>query len=275
MNADKFSRWLHERGVVWTLLWSLRRAVIRVHNRLLRLLDPPLADIERQRFLVGRDTVSSSRNTMAENRSVWNDWDWSQLGEEWTEDAADFRGLDPQAWKQEILERFLFAHAPKGGTFLEIGPGAGRWTESLLEVASHLHLADISPRCLQLCRERFGASEALSTHLVETGRLDFLADASLDFVWSYDVFVHVNPLDTNAYLAELSRVLKPGAKAVIHHADRYASRAERTIGFRSNLSRAFFSELCRRNGLRVVSQDVERAHKHGDCISVLSRPERS
>ena len=272
VNGEKLARWLRERGPAWTLLWSLRRALVRGQAWLLRALDPWLAEIERQRFIVGADTVSSARNTMSENRSLWNDWDWSQLGEEWTEHASDFRGLDPEAWKQDVLQRFLHAHAPKEGVFLEIGPGAGRWTEHLLGLASRLYLADISPRCLDLCRDRFGDDAALSCHLVETGRLPFLADASIDFVWSYDVFVHVNPLDTDTYLGELARVLRPGGRAVLHHADRYTSRAERRAGFRSNLSRAFVSELCRRRGLRVLEQDLEHAHKSGDCITVLERP---
>jgi SAM-dependent methyltransferase len=270
----RICRWTRERGPLWTLLWVLRRAVCAGQRWLLGRLDLRLAAIERQRFVLGSDTVSSLGNTVAENREVWNDWDWSQLGEEWTEDAADFRGLDPQAWKQEIIERFLLAHACKGGPTLEIGPGAGRWTESLLEVSGSLHLADISARCLEVCQQRFGSAHELATHLVEAGSLDFLDDGSVDFIWSYDVFVHVNPMDTDAYLAEFARVLRPGAKAVIHHADRYTSHVERAVGFRSNLSRAFFSELCKRHGLRVIEQDRDHAHKRGDCISVVARPER-
>jgi SAM-dependent methyltransferase len=221
----RICRWTRERGPLWTLLWVLRRAVCAGQRWLLGRLDLRLAAIERQRFVLGSDTVSSLGNTVAENREVWNDWDWSQLGEEWTDSGS-------------------------------------------------LHLADISARCLEVCQQRFGSAHELATHLVEAGSLDFLDDGSVDFIWSYDVFVHVNPMDTDAYLAEFARVLRPGAKAVIHHADRYTSHVERAVGFRSNLSRAFFSELCKRHGLRVIEQDRDHAHKRGDCISVVARPER-
>jgi SAM-dependent methyltransferase len=269
-RAGRLLRWSRERGVAWTLLWCLRAVAWRLHRRLLALLEARLAAIERRRFLLAPDTVSVSSNTVERNRELWSGWDWSRLGEEWTEDVAAFRGLDPATWKRGVVERFLIANARKGGVTLEIGPGAGRWTEHLLEVSLELHLADLSERCLQLCRDRFAGSPRIACHLVAgDGRLDFLPDASVDFIWSYDVFVHVSPVDTDRYLAEFARILRPGARAVIHHADRYDSHAERAAHFRSNLSREFFAELCRRRGLRILAQDRDHAHKRGDCISVI------
>jgi ubiquinone/menaquinone biosynthesis C-methylase UbiE len=121
-------------------------------------------------------------------------------------------------------------------------------------VSGALHLADVSERCLALCRERFGDSPRIAYHRVAGDGLACLPDASIDFIWSYDVFVHVNPLDTDRYLADFARVMHSGARAVIHHADRYHSHAERVAGFRSNLSREFFAELCRRHGLQSSSR---------------------
>lgn len=269
-RVGRVASWLRERGALWTTLWLLRALAIRVHRRLLRSLEVRLAAIERRRFLLAPDTLSARRNTIEENRQRWTERDWSQLGEDWTEDVADTLGLDPQQWKRGIVERLLLPHAVKGGTLLEIGPGGGRWTAYLVELAGVLHLVDISPRCLALCRARFG-DESIAYHAVDEGRLDFLEDASVDFIWSYDVFVHVNPTDCDLYLASFARVLRPGARAIIHHAGRYASDEERRDGFRSNLSAEFFLELCCRHGLRVLAQDFESPHKPGDCITTLER----
>ena len=141
----------------------------------------------------------------------------------------------------------------------------------LLDVSDTLHLADITPRCLELCRERFVEDE-IQYHLIGPDGLGFLSEESIDLIWSYDVFVHVNPVDADAYLADFAKVLRPGGRAVIHHPDRYESHAERRAGFRSNLSASFFASLCRKHGLRVIEQDCTRAHKRGDCITVLERP---
>lgn len=265
------ARRLRERGLAWTFWWGLRSALRRVHARLMLLVEARLAAIERRRFLLAPDTVSAQRDTATENRERWSRWDWGERGEEWTRDAGAYRSVDPLAWKQDIVERFLRAHAPKDGVALEIGPGGGRWTEYLLEVCSRVHLADVSAPCLELCRERFG-DERIVAHLVAGASLDALGDASIDFAWSYDAFVHINPLDTDGYLRSLARVLRPGARAVIHHPDRYPSHRIRRAALRSNLSAAFFRELCRRHGLEVLEQDLRSAHKPGDCITVLQRP---
>ncbi len=141
----------------------------------------------------------------------------------------------------------------------------------LLDVSDTLHLADITPRCLELCRERF-ADDEIQYHLIGPDGLGFLPAESIDLIWSYDVFVHVNPVDTDAYLADFAKVLRPGGRAVIHHPGRYPSHAERRAGFRSNLSAPFFASLCHKHGLRAIEQDRSRAHKRGDCITVLERP---
>lgn len=219
------------------------------------------------------DTVSACGNTVAENRRRWSQWDWSQLGEEWTDDVVNFRGIDPVAWKQALIEGFLERYIDKGCTALEIGPGGGRWTAHLIERAETLHVADIAQRCLDVCGERFRGRENLHLHRVGERGLSFLAPASIDRIWSYDVFVHINPLDTDAYLLDFARVLTPGGIAVIHHPDTYPSEADRHVGFRSNLTAAFFAELCHRHGLEVLEQDLSHTHFPGDCITVLRRPD--
>ena len=45
-----------------------------------------------------------------------------------------------------------------------------------------------------------------------------ILDACVDRVWSFDVFVHTLAEDIEPYVAEITRVLKPGGRAIIHHA---------------------------------------------------------
>lgn len=80
-------------------------------------------------------------------------------------------------------------------------------------------------------------------------------DGSIDAVWSFDVFVHVAPLDQAAYLTEIARVLAPGGLAVIHHADgRNRGRLSSRAGWRSPMSRRLFAALATERGLRVEPQ---------------------
>jgi len=187
-----------------------------------------------------------SGNSAAQNRARWDGWDWSSRGEEWT--------ASPE-WKRALIEDVLARWMPDDGVILEIGPGGGRWSEALLERASRLILVDVSERPLELCRERFEAAENIEFVLSGGAELSLVADATVDGVWSFDVFVHVAPVDQAAYLAEIARVLAPGAVAVIHHADgRNRGLAPSRQGWRSPMARGLFASLAAASGLRVEHQ---------------------
>ena len=54
-------------------------------------------------------------------------------------------------------------------TVMEIGPGFGRWTAFLKDSAGELLLADVSRKCLDACRERFGTTGKIH-YLLTDGR---------------------------------------------------------------------------------------------------------
>jgi SAM-dependent methyltransferase len=244
---------------------------MRLPRPLVRGLRRHVIALERRRFIVGPGTITSWDHTVEENRTIWDGWDWSRDGDEWTDDVRAFRGEDPEAWKSRLLEEAMLGYATPGGVFLEIGPGAGRWTEHLQQIAGRLVLFDIAPTCLELCRRRFGGTPHIEYRLTDGRSLPGVEDASVDFVWSYDVFVHVNPTDTDRYLAELSRVLKHGGHASIHHAGTYHDDEAARRRFRSYLDAAFFAHLAGTHGLEVVRQDDTLAHFPGDVVSVIRK----
>ena len=120
-------------------------------------------------------------HTVNENKRIWNQYDWSRgAGEEWTRDAQTYKDLDPNTWKTSLINEMMLKYIKNGSTILEIGPGAGRWTEILQKLADKLILADISEKSLALCRERFRGLENIEYYLIE-GRLDFIADNVIKF----------------------------------------------------------------------------------------------
>jgi SAM-dependent methyltransferase len=268
-RITRFVRWA---GPEWTVLRLVRqtftRIVYRISRRMMR--------IESSRFLLGPYTVSAEFNTRQRNAEIWNRHDWSRYGEEWTDDARNYRGLDPAAWKARLVAECLERYMPVDGTILEIGPGAGRWTEFLLPRSSALILVDVAARCLTICRDRFGGDQRLQYVLVdpEADELigDRVADEGVDAVWSYDAFVHVNPTDTERYISEIRRILKPGGIAVIHHVGRTPTDEDYEVLFRSQMNAEFFADLVTRHGMRLVTQDWDLPHNPTDVISVFARP---
>lgn len=200
---------------------------------------------------------------------MWDRWDWSSRGEEWTLS---------EEWKRSLIEDVLERLVSDGGSVLEIGPGGGRWSEALLARASLLVLVDVSERPLQVCRERFGAGAPVR-YIRSTGNdLPGVADRSIDAVWSFDAFVHIAPTDQAGYLSEFARVLRPGGVVIIHHADgRNRGAMSSRRGLRSPMSRSLFAALARERGLHVATQfdswgpgGVHDLAAFGDAITVCT-----
>lgn len=245
---------VRDNGVRWTVLFCVNR----VSRALEQATDTRLSALERDRGLSGI-------NTVARNRDLWNQYDWTDRGENWSPSPE---------WKQALIDDVMLAHLRDGQDVLELGPGAGRWTEVLQPRARQLTLVDLSERCLELCKERFAGAPNLRFVLSSGSDVSQVPDASIDFIWSFDVFVHISPADTESYLKEFRRVLRPGGCAVIHHPKRGRSEG----GFRSGVTAELFIALLKKHDLQFVRQfdswgpdhqyDVRL---HGDAITVFAR----
>lgn len=197
------------------------------------------------------------------------------LGDEWNppELAGDWvRRLD-----EEIFAPFL-------GTcdvLLELGPGGGRFTEILLPKCRRLIAADTSPRMLGLLRRRFEGDRRVEPLQLDGTGLAPIPDASVDAAFAYDVFVHLHHWDFVNYLRELRRVLRPGGKAVIHHANtlselgwrKFLEGLPRSVGRHVHpgeftpMTPELMRELCARTGLEVVECRTDVAPR--DAISLV------
>jgi SAM-dependent methyltransferase len=239
-------------------------AVRWLAQRTLERSDDALLELEGRRGILGPAHRRWSANSAEANRARWQGWDWSGGGEEWTAS---------EQWKQALLEEVLGPTIPPGGTVLEIGPGAGRWTQALVERAERLIVADVAPVVLELIAERFPAAQTILSGGCD---LTGVEDTSVDAIWSFDVFVHVAPSDQAGYLAEIARVLKPGGVAVIHHANgRNRGHIASRQGWRSPMTVELFAALARDRALNVTgvidhwSQGTHDLGAYHDAITVL------
>jgi SAM-dependent methyltransferase len=265
VSGSEPTRTLPRRAAGW-LRHAVRRAGWALEDRRL--------EAEQRSGALGRAHRGWRGNSVDENRSWWDRYDWSGGGEEWS--------ASPE-WKTALVECVLERLVPAGGAVLEIGPGAGRWSVALAARAASLTLVDVSPQALARARDRLG--QASHVRYVQGAGCDLpgVPDSSIDAVWSFDVFVHVAPLDLAGYLAEIARVLRPGGVAVIHHADgRNRGRIPSRHGYRAPMSRGLFAALAGERGLAVEEQldswGPDRRFDlaaYGDVISVLRNMDTS
>ena len=96
-----------------------------------------------------------------------------------------------------------------------------------------------------------------------------MEDGTVDAIWSYDVFVHINPQDARSYFQEFRRLLKPGGRAVIHHPGSAENPGRLRKGWRSDLTNEMVLGFVQEKSLRLISQTHELVNE-GDVLTVIS-----
>lgn len=231
--------------------------------------------------------------TIAANTERWTKHEWVRRGDEWSP-GGNPAGTD-LLWWRTLLPRIRTLIPAR--TILEIGPGYGRWTEYLKTVCEHLIAIDVTPACIEFCRERFAGDSRLEFHVNDGTSLDVAATGSVDFVFSFDSLVHAEGDVLDRYVDQLSRILTPTGSAFIHHSNLGAFVDSRTNDVKryvtkrhwraATMSARRMREAARRAGLECVSQELinwigrgrnadrprlaGRALPLTDCLSILRR----
>ena len=213
--------------------------------------------------------------TLEENR-FWDTYPWPKDGDEWTDQAA-FCGMAYPIWKQDIVDALILPNTAVHSTVLEVAMGHGRWTPYLARHARRYIGVDFSPSCVNYCREHFGKFVNVTFQHTNGRTLSAVPSASVQFIWSFDSFVHIEPDITELYMAEFARVLSPGGRCSIHHPGT-PSPAQRAQGGRSRLTAVRFARIARAHGFRMVSQidswgpgNRSNTKLFADCISTIEK----
>ncbi|MDO9707355.1 class I SAM-dependent methyltransferase [Paracraurococcus lichenis] len=176
----------------------------------------------------------------------------------------------------DILWRTIEPHLA-GADFtcvLDLATGRGRNARRLLPLARRLILVDIRPENIAFCRDRFGDDPKI-TYIANNGYdLREVPDGSVTLLYSFDAMVHFDSDVVRAYLGEARRIMAPGARAVLHHSN-YVGGEDwlRAPHCRNFMSRPLFAHYARKEGLRVLRQEVMEwgGIPRLDCISLLQR----
>ena len=152
--------------------------------------------------------------TLEQNRRVWEQQhSWPKGGDEWSSSW----GTSDLEWSISIQSR-LIGLLP-ADHIVEIAPGFGRWTQYLLPACKSYIGVDLAQKCVQACKERFAHVPYARFYQGDGTTLGMVENCSVDFLISFDSLVHADWLVIDSYIREFARVLKPGAKAFIHHSN--------------------------------------------------------
>ena len=133
---------------------------------------------------------------------------------------------------RQIRDQFIQPYINLDATALEIGPGGGRWTRYLLSFR-RVFVIDLHQELLDELAKKFRAPHL--TAICGSGTdLPGIAPNSIDFFFSYAVFVHLDPPEIERYLRALFPIAKESANLVIHYSDMRKREAAERVGYAEN-----------------------------------------
>ncbi len=213
--------------------------------------------------------------TLQDNIDYWTkEYPWEDEGREW---SNPWGGPETQ-WFGSIFLRIM-NYLPVE-SILEIAPGYGRWTNFLHHHCTRLQAVDVSEKCISYCKNKFSSSGKLSFYLNDGKSLPMIAPGSIDFVFSFDSFVHFNQEIVNCYLAEIAEKLKDEGIGFIHHSNmgRHYHHINNE-GWRSiDVSCKSFEEACKQQGLSCIWQEQvtwgANTEALTDCFSLFTKTKK-
>ena len=131
-----------------------------------------------------------------------------------------------------IRDRYVLAYVRPEDTALEIGPGGGRWTRYLLDFKK-LYVVDYHVELLAELKKNFCKP---GMEFIKNNGTDFpgIPERSIDYLFSFGTFVHLDAPIIEIYLANMKKILKPGANAVIQYSDKTKIMAQLNESFSEN-----------------------------------------
>jgi SAM-dependent methyltransferase len=167
----------------------------------------------RRRIAGGAGAVEALRKT------------WSEYPEEWESGGALSQGAHTlgEEWGgsqfADLIVELVAAYLGPEADVLELGCGGGKFSKRLAPRCRSLLCGDISAEMIKHARVTLQESQRDgNVEYVVLNGVDFegVADASIDFIFSYDVQLHLQPENVFSYMKDARRVLRDNGVFMLH-----------------------------------------------------------
>ena len=162
---------------------------------------------------------------------------------------------DPDVWTplQFVRDHYVLPFVNPEHVAVEIGCGGGRWTRYLLGFKA-VYAVDYYAPLLSEFRKTF--SRYRHVVAVKNNGTDFpgVAINSVDYIFSFGCFGHINLELIDSYLGHIKSILKPGGNAVIHYSDKSKPMAQ-APAFCDN-SPEKMRQMLLAHGFRIIEEDT-------------------
>jgi SAM-dependent methyltransferase len=160
---------------------------------------------------------------------------------------------------------------------LELACGHGRHSAQMQDWDNQKILMDINQSNIDYCVERFSGDPRYAVMINNGYDCKPLGNESCTAVFCYDAMVHFDSEIVLSYLKDISRILKSGGRALLHHSNytgnpggHYAENPH----CRNFMSQSLFAHYSKKSGLNIVeSVTIKWGHDPDlDCLTLVSKP---
>jgi ubiquinone/menaquinone biosynthesis C-methylase UbiE len=153
----------------------------------------------------------------------------------------------------KVRDRFVTPFINPAHSAIEIGPGGGRWTRYLLTFRK-LYAVDFHQELLDELSLNFQGDNMV---FIKNSGTDFpsIPESSIDYLFSFGVFVHLDIPLIEGYLRNMRAVLKPKANVVIQYSDKTKKGAQKNKNFSDN-NPEIMRKLVGDMGYNIISEDT-------------------
>lgn len=161
---------------------------------------------------------------------------------------------------EEVIAQYIYPFVSAESVVGEIGSGGGRIALRVAPKVGQFYCFDISSEMLKKAKAALGANTNATYVLLKETVLPSNLKGQLDFIYAFDVFVHLDLHTLWKYFQEIAGALKSGGRAFIHTTNlrapggwkRFTSQNEYSILGHYFISPEIVDILASHSGLRII-----------------------
>ena len=182
----------------------------------------------------------------------------------------------------KIIEEFILSFVNQNSIVGEIGLGHGRVASRVAPKVKNLVGFDISRTFLKAARKKLASYANISFVLLKKNGFPEEFTNYFDFVYGFDVFVHLDLHSMRDWLLAIHQGLKPGGKFFVHTANlateagwqRFARQKKFSIEGHYFVVPQIIQVLATQTGFRIVKEstkDQNNFYKERDYLAVMEK----
>ncbi len=153
-----------------------------------------------------------------------------------------------------VRDHFLKPYLSPLATVVEVGPGGGRWTRYMQNVKK-IYAVDYYTELLNELESNLGFNNIV---YIKNNGDDFpnIQNSSIDYLFSFGTFVHLDIEIIDLYLRNMKPLLKPSANVVIQYSDKTKPLAKTVDSFSEN-NPLIMRELVTSHDYSIYEEDLK------------------